>query len=107
MKNLIIIASLVAFSSTAYAGPKDEDKKFVSQAMKMSEPSTGSLNTPKKSTEEPKERPNENLKETKNTEVDSSYYSVNKFNFLFYLMYKLKYTEENPLEQKKETIRVE
>lgn len=35
-------------------------------------------------------------------EPDSSYYSVNKFNFLFYFVYKMKYmdeeTEKNKLE---------
>lgn len=29
-----------------------------------------------------------------NAEPDSSYYSVNKFNFLFYFVYKMKYMEE-------------
>lgn len=47
-------------------------------------------------------------KETKNVEVDSSYYSVNKFNFLFYLMYKLKYTEEgNRIQPKKNVLLVD
>ncbi|UXX80029.1 hypothetical protein N7E81_02780 [Reichenbachiella carrageenanivorans] len=29
-----------------------------------------------------------------NAEPDSSYYSVNKFNFLFYFVYKMKYMED-------------
>lgn len=33
-------------------------------------------------------------------ETDSSHYSVNKFNFLFYLVYKIKYTDDGvPVEE--------
>lgn len=35
------------------------------------------------------------LKETKTTDPDSSYYSVNKFNYLFYYVYKLKYLSDD------------
>lgn len=38
-------------------------------------------------------------------ETDSSYYSVNKFNFLFYLVYKIKYTDDGiPVEEENATM---
>lgn len=66
---------------------------MISQVLEVPEPSAGNVASP----EPASSAPQESQKMTKNTEtseVDSSYYSVNKFNFLFYLMYKLKYSEE-------------
>lgn len=46
----------------------------------------------------------EKVEETKKTdaEPDSSYYSVNKFNFLFYFVYKMKYMDDEVVESKPE-----
>ncbi|MEQ6120046.1 hypothetical protein [Reichenbachiella sp. MALMAid0571] len=104
MKNFILTILTFFLSFSVFADSNDEDSMYISQALKTTEPSAGSLSPVKKP--EIKEPSNlEMTQEKKNTEIDSSYYSVNKFNFLFYLMYKLKYTEnENPIEQKTETI---
>lgn len=47
------------------------------------------------------EEPEEELGDTKksDTEPDSSYYSVNKFNFLFYFVYKMKYMDDQEVEK--------
>ena len=93
-------------SSASYAHTRDEDKKLISQALEISEPTTETLSTTRTSDEpeiesvveiEPEktdDKPATAVVAKKKTKVDSSYYSVNKFNFLFYLMYKMKYTEE-------------
>lgn len=107
MKNLLIIASILCLNYSVSARSNDEDNKFISQALKISEPSPGSVSPNKTTDNQANEKP-EMTKETKNVEVDSSYYSVNKFNFLFYLMYKLKYTEEgNRIQPKKNVLLVD
>lgn len=38
----------------------------------------------------------ESSEQQEEVEPDSSYYSVNKFNFLFYFVYKMKYMDHEP-----------
>ena len=100
MKNSILTILTFLISFSVIADSNEEDSKYISQALKTAEPSAGSLSPVKKA--ETKESTSLELtQEKKTSEVDSSYYSINKFNFLFYLMYKLKYTEsEFPIDQK-------
>tara|TARA_R110002072_G_scaffold78309_2_gene181638 strand:- start:507 stop:842 length:336 start_codon:yes stop_codon:yes gene_type:complete len=99
LKNFILTILTFLLSFSVFADSNEEDSKYISQALKTAEPSAGSLSPIKKT--ETKESTNLELtQEKKTSEIDSSYYSINKFNFLFYLMYKLKYTEsEHPIEQ--------
>ncbi|MGL1886681.1 MAG: hypothetical protein OCD76_09215 [Reichenbachiella sp.] len=102
MKYLLIILPLVFCTLSLHAEHTTEKNK-----------TTGSKDV-KKKTEEPKVVDSNDetfhLKEQKTTEmdliiespkptkkesdVDSSYYSVNKFNYLFYFMYKVNYLME-------------
>ncbi|MFT7031559.1 MAG: hypothetical protein ACJA2S_000049 [Cyclobacteriaceae bacterium] len=94
MKKLILISLSLVIHSGLQASSDDEDNKLISQAMTISEPvieRTSTTSKEKIALTESKETETIEV----NTKVDSSYYSVNKFNFVFYLMYKLKYLDED------------
>ena len=69
----------------------DEEPTYVSQVL-VKEPSAGSVSTKAKETK-PIEEIAKVTASPEKSEVDSSCYSVNKYNFLFYMMYKLKFMD--------------
>lgn len=89
-----------------HAFSDDEDNKLISQALTISDPAVEK--EPSKEKLEATEKEDSEIIEVKtNTKVDSSYYSVNKFNFVFYLMYKLKYLEEENVTLPKKSLKLE
>ncbi|MEQ9300415.1 MAG: hypothetical protein RIF33_17710 [Cyclobacteriaceae bacterium] len=95
VKKLLSFVLLISFinASTALADGKNEDKK------------TGTEDT--KTDKNEKE---ENLEEAEYTAVnnrsqaDSSFHSISKYNFLFYMVYKVKYGDMDPVSEDKSTI---
>jgi len=94
LKKLILISLGLVIHSGLQAASEDEDNKLISQAMTISEPVIERTSTTSMERIAPTEKKETEAIEV-NTKVDSSYYSVNKFNFVFYLMYKLKYLDED------------
>ena len=91
-----------------HASSDDEDNKLISQAMTISEPVIERTSSPAKEKLELTQKNDlETIEVKTNSKVDSSYYSVNKFNFVFYLMYKLKYLDEDNISLPKKTLQLE
>jgi Ni/Co efflux regulator RcnB len=96
-KILVILLALVSSTATYAETVTDKNEKTKSEKEKK-EYSSEEL---KESSAEPAfEKPEQEgiadktQQEAKN-DPDSSYYSVNKFNYLFYYVYKLKYLSED------------
>lgn len=95
VKKLLSFVFLISFISvgTALADGSKEDKK------------TGTEET--KNDKDDKE---ENLEEAEYTTVknksqtDSSFHSISKYNFLFYMVYKVKYGDMDPVSENKTAI---
>ncbi|MBU2888009.1 hypothetical protein KO507_19745 [Gilvimarinus agarilyticus] len=93
MKKLITIFTAVLITSFAHASSTDKNEKEKSEkttAEYNPDDLKGSVVKPRKNTEISTSATNVPQKETV-ADPDSSYYSVNKFNYLFYYVYKLKY----------------
>lgn len=92
MKYIWVVTCGLFLSVNAYAGPTGATNSSVqgqeSRSIVQDHTSEGYQESSHQ------EEPSEEL------ESDSSYYSVNKFNFLFYLVYKIKYTDDGiPVEE--------
>lgn len=89
------LATIACFSSHAtgnWEANKNPNKEAVSD--KDSEVVTSSTRIEKKSEEQL--LPDMNEEQTwKMSDPDSSRYSVNKFNYLFYFIYRVKYADQN------------
>lgn len=95
VKKLLSFVFLISFisASTAFADGTKEDKK------------TGTEDT-----QSDKNEKEEKLEETEYTTVknksqtDSSFHSISKYNFLFYMVYKVKYGDMDPVSENKTAI---
>ena len=96
LKTISATIALMILSFTGFANSNDKEL-LISQVLEVSEPSAGNVSPVDRAAESTVQESQE-VSQSAKSEVDSSYYSVNKFNFLFYLMYKLKYSEETPEE---------
>lgn len=89
----ILLLSLIA--SVAYAGPANE-KSEKSKTEKETVDATKIQDQTKSKVQDSAEQTEKaTIQETKTNDPDSSYYSVNKFNYLFYYVYKIKYLSED------------
>lgn len=98
MKKILVILLALVSSTATYAETvtdknektksEKERKEYSSEELKNSA-ANSSMEKP-----EPEQEVNQAQKEATN-DPDSSYYSVNKFNYLFYYVYKLKYLSED------------
>lgn len=108
MRKLILVSLSLVIHFSLHASSDDEDNKVISQSLTISEPVIEKVSSPSKEKLEFKPKNDSNTIEVKvDSKVDSSYYSVNKFNFVFYLMYKLKYLDEDNLELPKKPLELE
>lgn len=97
VKKLLSFVLLLSFlgASSAFAEDKKEDKKTETEDTKNDK--------------EDKEA-SENLEEAEfsnvnsRSQTDSSFHSISKYNFLFYMVYKVKYGEMNPVSDNKSAV---
>ena len=91
MKRFIVFfcALALTFASQANDFSSKNEKEKPSKKAEKTTNNNSKKNNSKKTNES-----EEHFSEEKEVESDSSYYSVNKFNILFYFVYKLKYGED-------------
>ncbi|MFY0655001.1 MAG: hypothetical protein JXQ96_23420 [Cyclobacteriaceae bacterium] len=107
MKKLTSILFLSLFTFGVYANSNNEENNLISQALNTTEPSAGNVSDSDTSEAVKVDKNQEITQVKKDTEVDSSMYSVNKFNFLFYLMYKHKYKEDKKVSTEENQIKTQ
>ena len=101
---LLLFVSVGTFASDLTEGKEGENQDFTYG--KHTTPGSAPEESTLRGDEEPGSRQSTTEEPNKVTsESDSSQYSVNKFNFLFYFVYKLKYMDEE-LETEDETQKV-
>lgn len=95
VKKLLSFVLLISFisASTALADGKKEDKKTGTEDTK----------TDKNGKEENLEEAEYNTVNSK-SQADSSFHSISKYNFLFYMVYKVKYGDMDPVSEDKGAI---
>jgi len=89
LKNILAIVLLLFALNGAHAGNKDSKNPELSEEKATTPDREEGSATASKAVSDEVTKPA--LDETKMIEKDSSEYSVNKFNYLFYLIYKVKY----------------
>ncbi|WP_456460868.1 hypothetical protein [Reichenbachiella sp.] len=89
MKKYFSILFCTLFSLSALANTENNTNKIGDGGVYKAEASTEAKELNANNEAESAEQSEES-----GAEPDSSYYSVNKFNFLFYFVYKMKYMDE-------------
>ncbi|PIB36545.1 hypothetical protein BFP72_14620 [Reichenbachiella sp. 5M10] len=97
MKSIISILFLVLTTSYVFAGDttgKSEKDKVEKENYKYDPDTHKSGETTLEKTETARETKTSQNESQSENDPDSSYYSVNKFNYLFYFVYKIKYMSD-------------
>ncbi len=98
MKKILVILLALASTTVSYAETvTDKNEKAKSEKeSKASNPDEPEVEPDAAALEVTKsEKQTESKKQVVSNDPDSSYYSVNKFNYLFYYVYKIKYLSED------------
>ncbi|MCV9388789.1 hypothetical protein [Reichenbachiella ulvae] len=97
MKKILVILLALASSTVSYAETvtdKSEKTKSEKENKEYNPEELKGHSDPSLEVVKPEQKVESKSQEV-NNDPDSSYYSVNKFNYLFYYVYKIKYLSED------------